>query len=374
MKLSSGTLTVDLSAVQGNWRKLKQVASSAQVAAVIKADAYGLGANRIGPALVAAGCTSFFVANLDEGLAARKFLPPAARIFVLGGAQPDAEDEFVTANLIPVLFSVDAVKNWQAAMVRRQIASPCAIKIDTGMTRLGLSLAEFNALCGTPAFAINVQLVMSHLACADEPEHPLNSLQLSRFRSLFPLAKKQWPRVEFSLCNSSGIFLGSEWCFDWVRPGAALYGINPTPGMASPVVPVISLALPVLQRRRLADAATVGYGAEARLPAHAQVLAVAGGYADGLHRILGAKGECVVGAARLPVVGRISMDITLFDASALSPQAFAEVEEVHIIHPELDVNILSSRNAALGYEVLTSLGARFRRRYLSQDYVDEAEL
>mgnify|MGYP000873490887 CR=1 FL=1 len=364
MKPSSGILTIDLSAIQENWRRLNRAVSSANVAAVIKADSYGLGAHRIGPLLAEEGCRSFFVATLYEGLAARKYLPASARVFVLGGSPAGTEDLFVTSNLIPVLFSVDAVRRWQSFVVARQITPACAIKIDTGMTRMGLSLAEFAELCGTPTFAINVQLIMSHLACAEDTEHPLNRLQLTRLASLQATAKKQWPQVEFSLSNSSGIFLGPEWHFDWVRPGAALYGINPTPGKSSPVVPVIRLALPVMQKRELTETATLGYGAEAKLSPPARVLAVAGGYADGLHRILGPRGEGWIGRERVPVIGRISMDITLFDASALTLEAFARVEEIEIINTEQDVNMLSARNTALGYEVLTSLGSRFQRRYL----------
>lgn len=367
MNPSTGVLTIDLAAVQENWRRVNaQLKGVTTAAAVIKANAYGLGASQIGPALFAVGCREFFVATLEEALAARRYLPEEAIIYVLGGARPGAEEIFIQHSLRPVLFTLDDVKRWQEASALQVAACSCAIKVDTGMTRLGLDVQEFLSLCRAPKglAGLSVALVMSHLACADEPDHPLNSDQLERFQKLSTEVKKILPAARFSLANSSGVFLGSEWHFDLVRPGASLYGINPQPSSSSPVVPVIKLELPVLQLRVLENRVSIGYGATEFLEPPARVLAVAGGYADGLHRTIGRNGVGELTGRLLPVIGRISMDTTLFDASAISAEDITRETMLEVCNGRLTVDYLSRHTGALGYEVLTSLGDRYQRRYL----------
>jgi alanine racemase len=373
MNPSTGVLTVDLVAVQENWRQVNlKLSGTTTAAAVIKANAYGLGASQVGPALYSIGCREFFVATLEEGLAAREYLPLDAVIYVLGGARPGIEEIFIQHSLRPVLFTLSDINRWQQVSAQQKTPACCAIKIDTGMTRLGLDEEEFLSLCQTPnSFDhLAVVLVMSHLACADEPEHPLNLEQLTRFQRLVIEAKKVLPSARFSLANSSGIFLGTEWHFDLVRPGAALYGINPQPSKISPLVPVVKLELPILQLRTIERSVSVGYGATAQLASPARVLVVAGGYADGLHRTIGRNGVGELEGQLLPVIGRISMDTTMFDASALLDTSSlgsglsVEGAMLTVLNARLTVDYLMRHAQALGYEVLTSLGARYSRRYL----------
>lgn len=368
MNPSTGVLTINLSAVEENWRRVnRQLHGQTRASAVIKANAYGLGADRIGPFLYALGCREFFVATLEEALATRCYLPSEAVIYVLGGVRAGAEALFIQQSLIPVLSSLSAVERWRQVCTQKNLLGRCAIKIDTGMTRLGLDAMDFASLCSANnGFQyLDVVLVMSHLACADEPGHALNQHQLRAFQDVVAAARKSLPRARFSLANSSGVFLGADWHFDLVRPGAALYGINPQPKTKSVVLPVINLRLPVIQVRTIKHSVALGYGASARLDPVARVLVVAGGYADGLHRTIGRDGVGVFNATLLPVIGRISMDTTIFDASALAEGELAEDMMLEVCNSDLTVDYLAEKVGALGYEVLTSLGSRYQRLYLS---------
>ncbi len=367
MKPATGILTISLAAIQENWRRVnQQLITPSAAGAVIKTNAYGLGAAEVGRALFSVGCREFFVATLDEALAARQALPSAAIIYVLGGSRPGAEHLFFQHRLVPVLFELSAVERWRQACIQHDIAGPCAVKINTGMTRLGLDPREFQLLLNTRnGFAhLHVLLVMSHLACADELDHPLNKRQLAIFSQLVAEAKAVLPRARFSLANSSAIFRGSDFHFDLVRPGASLYGINPTPEAPSPVLPVVNLRLPILQSRVLEQTASVGYGATVNVAPPTQLLVAAGGYADGLHRTIGAQGYGELAGQQLPVIGRISMDTTLFDASSLAGVSLAEEAMIEVINERLTVDVLATATHALGYEVLTSLGTRYQRQYL----------
>jgi len=224
-------LTIDLAAIQSNWLKLQTIGAGANVAGVIKANAYGLGADAVGNALYAVGCREFFFASLDEALAARAFLPEAAIIYLLSGIHAGDEPLLIESNIRPVLCSFSAIERWAKANSALPFVAPSAIKINTGMTRFGLDVSEFESLANNASLlrTINVVLLMSHLACADERDHPLNLLQRNIFSNCVQLIKPLLPALRFSLANSSGIFLGDEWHFDVLRPGAALYGINPVP-------------------------------------------------------------------------------------------------------------------------------------------------
>lgn len=367
MNPSTGVLTIDLAAIQENWRRVnEQLHGHSKAAAVIKSNAYGLGANQVGPALFAAGCREFFVATLEEAIAARSYLPQTAIVYVLGGVRSGAEGLFIQHALIPTLFTLDDVERWQSFCAEQNVRGTCVLKIDTGMTRLGLDAAAFISLCQKPGGFnhLNVALVMSHLACADEPGHPLNIQQLREFQRVVGEARKALPSARFSLANSSGIFLGRQWHFDLVRPGASLYGINPRPETISPVIPVIRLQLPILQLRKIEQSVALGYGARVQLEPPAQVLVAAGGYADGLHRTIGCNGLGEVAGRLLPVIGRISMDTTLFDATLLEPDALTANAMIEVCNKRLTVDYLTARTGALGYEVLTSLGTRYQRCYL----------
>jgi len=367
MMSSSGILSINLSAIQSNWQYVASVLdANAECAAVVKANAYGVGASEVVKALYGRGCSSFFVVTIDEALELRAVLPKDANLYVLGGVKDGAEPFFVEFNLIPVLYSLRAISRWLDFCDLQKSALPCAIKLDTGMTRLGLSLDDLNEFFQEIIHhsLLNPILFMSHLACADEPSHPLNKLQLIRFTESASLIKHYFPKIKLSLANSSGVFLGSEYHFDMARIGAALYGINPQRDHQNPLRPVISLKLPVLQIRELSGPASIGYGAIAQANAATRLAVVAGGYADGIHRTLGLNPIGQIDGIEVRALGRISMDSCIFDISA-SPVPFPHYIEV--INGDLTLDRLIAESKSLGYEVLTSLGQRFNREYLSSD-------
>lgn len=365
MSTATGTLSIDLSALCANWRTVC-AALNQTPAAVIKADAYGLGAEAVGRELYAAGCREFFLATLEEALTARQFLPGDARLYILGGARPGEERECMNAGLIPVLYSLSAIERWAAACRAAGAVSPSVIKVDTGMTRLGLSIEDWHTLVGQPEAlaACHPVVVMSHLACADEPDHPLNREQQQRFAELSQTARNLLPGIRCSLANSSGIFLGSAWHFDLARPGAALYGFDPLGESGPTMDTVVTLELPILQVRDLQTPLSVGYGAETCLPAGRRLAVVAGGYADGLNRTIGRVGGVgYMGEVEVPVVGRISMDTTIFDITDAPLPDPSDLAYITVLDHRLRVADVSRRTGALGYEVLTSLAGRYRRIY-----------
>ena len=354
-------LTVDLDAIVANWRMLREKTAPAECAAVVKADSYGLGVEPVARALAAAGCASFFVATIDEGLQLRALLPDAA-IFVLSGLV-GGEAEAEAAKLIPVLNSLEQIAAWSAQASRRGKTLPAALHLDTGMTRLGLEVAEIDRLADDPArlAGIRTELVMSHFACADEPDDAMNAAQIERFQRLsarLPVTARR------SISASSGIFLGRHAHFDLVRPGAALYGLNPCPGTANPMAPVVRLTAEILQIRDVDTPMTVGYGATHRVTQPGRTATAAVGYADGYLRSLGNRGHGIIKGERVPVVGRISMDLTCFDISALPSGSVAPGDRVELIGPGHGADELAAEAGTIGYEILTSLGHRAIRRYV----------
>lgn len=353
-------LTIDLDAIGANWRLLRDRLAGVPCAAVVKADAYGLGMTQVAPALAAAGCRTFFVAQLDEGVALRAVLPEAA-IGVLAAPVAGFEADYAHHGLMPVLNSLPDVHAW-AAFTRTHDAVPQAIlQLDTGMCRLGLSSAEVEALAEHPdrLAGIRPAYVMSHLACADEPDHPQNREQLQSFRE----ARMAFPHSRASFANSSGIFLGTEYHFDLARPGAALYGINPTPGKANPMRPVVTLQAKVLQVRSIEKGRAVGYGATYRAEAPKRIATVALGYADGFLRHLSGQGSAWYKGTRLPLAGRVSMDVTGLDVSALPPDSLGPGDLVELLGPDQGVDDLAKQAGTIGYEILTALGRRYYRIY-----------
>ncbi len=360
---STGILTVNLSAIQSNWLHVNaMLGGRAECAAVVKADAYSVGATEVADALYLAGCRNFYLATLHEAKELRKVLPQDAVLYVLGGVREGTEAAFVELNLIPVLYSLDALKRWLDFCISRSQAFPCAIKLDTGMTRLGLTDGEFQQLLSLipQSPLLNPVLFMSHLACADEASHPLNSEQLQRFSAASAKMKALYPAIKASLANSSGTFLGGAYHFDMVRIGAALYGINPHPGVPNPLSNVIDLKLPVLQVRTTEGSASVGYGATLAVGSNVRLAVAAGGYADGIHRSLGLAPLGQVSGITVRAAGRVSMDSCIFDITHLD----AEPAYIDVINNELTLDYLMGANKTLGYEVLTSLGRRYQRRYV----------
>lgn len=354
-------LTVDLAAIAENYRLLRRQAGRAACAAVVKADAYGLGAARVAPTLARAGCRDFFVAHLDEGLALRAILGRGPRIAVLHGAPPGTEGDCRAQDLVPVLNDLEQVAAWRGLARRRDEVLPAILQVDTGMARFGLPRADLDRLLAGPdgLAGLSLDLVMSHLACADTPDHPANAEQHAAFASL----RSRLPGVPASLAASSGIFLGPAFQADLVRPGAALYGVNPQPGRPNPMRPVVRLQARILQLREVAAGAGIGYGhtAVARRPMRLAV--VAAGYADGYLRSASGRGMAFAGPHPLAGVGRVSMDSLILDVTDVPPEAVPLGGFVDLIGPGHGVDALAEAAGTIGYEVLTSLGARYHRVY-----------
>jgi alanine racemase len=359
---AGAVLSIDIDAVTANWRALSaRMRSGARCAAVVKADAYGLGADKIAPALLAAGCRRFVVATIDEGIALRPLLGDA-EILVLGGPFPGTEAEFLAHDLLPVLNSPEQVADWVAFCRAQGQRLPAVLHVDTGMARLGLSQAEAIALAADRRAldAFTLVLVMSHLACADTPEHELNALQLARFNA----ARALFPDVPGSLSASSGIFLGTDWHADWTRPGAALYGIQPTAEGPNPMTPVVRLQGRVIRVRDVDAGDTVGYGATYRRSDKGRLAIVAAGYADGLFRSLGNRGCGHLGESRVPLVGRVSMDLVIFDVTGIPAAQAHPGALIDLIGPSHSIDDIARDASTIGYEVLTALSRRYHRVHL----------
>ena len=359
-----GVLTVDLDAIVANWRKLEKTAVPAECAGVIKADAYGCGIGPVARALAGAGCKTFFVATLDEARAARAAIPSAA-IYVLSGFFQNSGDAFAKIDAKPVIGDIQELAEWDVFCRRSGWAGGAAIHIDTGMNRLGFTVAD--ALGIIPRINSGdhgITLVMSHLACAENLHHPLNAKQLATFREIASL----FSGVPASLSNSSGVFLGAPFQFDMVRPGAALYGVNPTPEADNPMQPVVELKARIAQIRNIERGESVGYGGTwtARRPTRLAI--VSAGYADGYFRAGGSNdgtrgADVMVAGKRCPVAGRISMDLMAVDITDLPHNAARRGHMVTLIGEGITVDELAHHFGTIGYEVLTSLGPRYARIY-----------
>lgn len=361
---ATGVLTVDLDALVANWRKLEKTAVPAECSAVIKANAYGCGTEPVAQALAKAGCKTFFVATLDEAAAVRAVVPSVA-LYVLDGFIQNTGDAYARIDARPVIGDLNELAEWDVFCRRTGWAGGVAIHIDTGMQRLGLTVAEAQGLIPRiNAGDHGISLVMSHLACAESLNHPMNARQLAAFRQI----ASAFSGVPASLSNSSGIFLGSPFQFDMVRPGAALYGVNPTPEADNPMLPVVDLKARIVQIRDVERGESVGYGGNwtARRPTRLAI--VSAGYADGYFRAGssndGTRGaEVMVAGKRCPVAGRISMDLLAVDVTDLEKNAVRRGHMVTLIGEGITVDELAHHFGTIGYEVLTSLGARYARIY-----------
>lgn len=352
-------LEIDLGAVRANYRHLRVQLGTAVCAAVVKADAYGLGAAAVAPALAAEGARTFFVAHLDEAITLRNVLPRDAEIFVLNGLVPGAESDHLANRILPVLNSLGQIDAWAAAARRAGRALPAAIQIDTGMSRLGLPAADLAELAEDPRRldGIDLRLVMSHLASAERQDAAMNRDQLARFQA----GRRLLPAAPASLANSSGIFLGRDFHFDLARPGAALYGLAPFAGAANPMQPVVRLKGRIVQVRDIAAGAAVGYGAGWTAPRPSRIATVAVGYADGYLRSLSHRASARICGHVLPLVGIVSMDTATFDVTGV-PEA-VEGAFVDLIGPGHGADALAGQAGTIGYEILTGLGARYARSY-----------
>lgn len=345
--MAHGLLTIDLGAVVRNWRRLGEIHSGGAVAAVVKANAYGLGAAPIATALKEAGCRHFFVATVEEGEALRDSLGEGPMVAVLDGFRAGQHPR-----LTPVLNSLEEIRAHSGQVI---------LHVDSGMSRLGLAANELEVLARDPSLLEGLEplYVMTHLAAAEAPEHPMNAAQIGRFNE----ACLGLPRVPRSIANSSGVFLGPRYASDLARPGAALYGINPTPGHPNPMEPVLRLEGQVVQARDIPTGQTVGYGATWMATRPSRIATMGLGYADGLPRRLEGQLMGDFGGQRLPLVGRVSMDLMTFDATDI--QRVRPGRWIELIGPNTqDVDGMAALCGTIGYEVLTALGTRFRREYL----------
>jgi alanine racemase len=357
---SAAVLTIDLRAIVANWRDLCARHPSGPVAAVLKADAYGTGAAEVAPALYAAGCRHFFVALLPEALALRPLLP-GAMIAVLNGLLAGTAAEYAAHAIDPVLGSLDEVDCWAATARRAGHRLAALLHVDTGMARLGLDPAELATLRQDHARldAIALRYVMTHLVSAERPDDALNRAQLARFDA----ACRGLPKARRSLANSSGLFLGPAWGSDLARPGAALYGINPTPGRPHPLRGVLRLVAPVLQVRSVQPGETVGYNATWRATRPSRIATVGVGYADGWPRALSNRGQACFEGTLLPLAGRVSMDLTTYDVT--DHPGLAVGSWLELIGPGHPIDQVAAEAGMSAYELLTSLGRRYHRVWLA---------
>ncbi|MCE9521446.1 MAG: alanine racemase [Alphaproteobacteria bacterium] len=344
------TLTVDLSAIVANYRFIAAQTKPAEVAAVVKADGYGLGALPVSRALAAAGCKTFFVAHVEEGAALRRAIPGTI-VFVLHGYAAAHKHAFAEHALSPVLSSAGQLSDWLQSGLR----TPYALHLDTGMSRLGLSHADLDAIDAATAPA----LVMSHLASADDPEHEKNQAQLARFKTL----SQRFQNTPLSLAASGGCFLGPDFAFDLVRPGIALYGGNPGKTGENPMRGTVTLSAPLLQVRSIDRGDTVGYGATYAATGPRRLGIAAMGYADGLLRAASNRGHGVIGGVKCPIIGRVSMDLVTLDVSAVPEHDAHAGAAVEFIGPHQTVDALAREAGTLPYEIYTRLGPRIERRY-----------
>ncbi|MEH0196014.1 alanine racemase [Caulobacter sp. CCNWLY153] len=359
--MTDARLTLDLDALAANYATLKATAGDSELAPAVKADGYGLGAGLVARRLWDEGARGFYVARLSEGVALRKALGEReARIHVLDGATPGSGPTLVQAGLIPVLNSLPQVEAWNSQAGRGVLEA--AIHVDTGMNRLGLRHEEAAVLTASMDRLkhLNVSLVVSHLACAGEPEHPLNTRQLTRFRdasALFPNARK-------SLANSAGVFLGGDYHFDQCRPGIALYGGGPRDVTDTRLKAVATLEAPILQVRVVPRGESIGYGAAFTASETTRVAVLACGYADGVLRGSSPAGHVWFDGARRRLLGRVSMDliaIDVTDCDAARPGALVE-----LIGPNLPVDEAAAAAGTTAYELLVRLAGRARRVVLGE--------
>jgi len=358
-EFEAASVTVRLGRITGNYALLRDLSGPAEAAAVVKADGYGLGAKMVAPALARAGCDSFFVARLQEGIVLRPLIPKA-RIFIFDGAQTDAVPALTAHNLIPVLNSLDQIAVWSAAGRKARRPLDAAIHIDSGMNRLGLPREELSLLAAewkTRLSGINPVLLMSHLACADEPQNPMNAAQRNRFRSALAML----PPTRASLAASGGVLLGRDYLFDLTRPGLALYGANPQPASKNLFKPAAFLSSRVLQLRHAVAGETVGYGASFTVKKPALLATLGLGYADGLSRALSNRGMGYVGAKRVKLVGRVSMDLTVADVTGVA--GIKPGDEVELLGDNISLEEVAEAANTISYEVLTSLRLRVPHRY-----------
>ena len=369
----AGRLTIDMAAIAANYRRLRAMHPASRVGAVVKADAYGLGAAQIAPMLAAEGARQFFVAHLSEALALKPFLPADVTIFVLNGLAPGGEALCTAAeNIIPVLNTPQQARDWYALTVDQSRVLPAALQVDTGMSRLGLDEEEFDEVLGWPAFAekISIRLLMSHMACADIPGARANTDQIARFERFCT----RLPSVPRSLANSAAAMFLPDAAGDVLRPGLVLYGIDPGEGGAPGMQAAVSLETRVIQLRDIPAGAGVGYGFDYIADRPLRTATISAGYADGWPRSLSNRGAVWFDGHRLPILGRVSMDSCVVDVTALPKGSIRPGDRVELVGPNQSVSDLAALIGTTPHEILTGLGRRFSRVYANRPSMGGEEM
>lgn len=367
-------LTVDLTALTENWKEMARRSGRARAAAVVKADAYGTGIEDAGEALYLAGARDFFVATADEGVTLRPYAPDA-RIFVLSGIWPGTERKFFGYDLVPVISSEEQLAFWMAVLADYG-DHPCALHIDTGFNRLGLSMEDAIALAddvSRPA-SFSPVLIMSHLTCGDDHSSEMNRQQLESFRQV----SAAYEGIDSSLAASAGIFLGSDYHFDLTRPGITLYGGEAVQGMKNPMRPVVTAEARIIQVRTVTAGQFVSYGRALQLTRDSRLAVVSAGYADGylrsqssggvpLRQVVPQGGQGFLAGRKVPIAGRITMDLTIFDVTDTPENAVRAGDYVELFGKNVLVDDVARSAGTIGYEILTSIGLRHERRYLVEE-------
>jgi alanine racemase len=363
----TGLITIDLRRIASNWQALAASVGPAECGAVVKADAYGLGADQIVPALLAAGCQTFFVATVDEAEQVRAMAPRAV-LYVLDGLVAGSGPRLADIGARPALATLDDCLEWAALCAARDRILAAALHIDTGLNRLGLSANDVALLAADPSLfnRIGVTLIMSHLACADHHDDPKNNEQ----RATFELLRALLPAAPASLAASDGLLLGAPYHYQLVRPGYAIYGGQVSLDDHAPVAPAVRVEARVLQIREIPAGDSVGYATTWRAQRPSLIATIAAGYADGTARAASAtnsqSGGQVSFKGRLaPIVGRVSMDLITVDVTALGEGAPKRGDFVDLIGPSLTIEDVGAGSQTIGYEVLTRLSRRFQRRYIT---------
>lgn len=360
---AGGILTIDLAALRANYKLIADAISPTRAASVVKADAYGLGADKVAPQFYAAGCRDFFVAHLGEALSLQPHIGHDAIIYVLNGLQPQTEALCADNHIVPVLNSLEQVRNWAVLGKAQNRSLPALLQLDTGMSRLGLSESELRDLLAdlTLLEGIDVKFIISHLASADNMQSPQNHAQLERMQA----ALKVLPHYAVAFSNSAGSFLEHGYHYDLARPGIALYGGAPQENAPNPMQPVVSLQARVIQCRTVPVDTLVGYGGSYSTKAETRIATIAVGYADGWPRHLSNKGAAYYGDVQLPIIGRVSMDSITLDVSALPEGTLKLGSLVELIGTHQTLEQVAQDAGTISYEILTSLGHRYHRNYIN---------
>lgn len=356
--LRESRLLIDLGAVESNYRRVQAEVGRAAVAAMVKSNGYGLGAELVAARLAARGCSTFFVASVGEAVALRESLGDGPTICVLNGALPGTVDDLTGHRLVPVLNGFDQIDRWAEASRGVEERLPAIVHLDTGMHRLGLTRSEWQRFIDERwVERFDVRLVMSHLASADSADVTSAENQ----RSLFLQLAGRLPGVPLSLANSGGVFCGPAFHLDLVRPGIALYGGSPRPGIE--MAPVVTIEAPVVQVFDVSPGDEIGYGGTHRMDRPGRLATVAVGYGDGFHRAASSRGAMWIGDYEVPIVGRVSMDLTTVDVSALPRDQVWPGRAVEVLGRHRTIDAAASVAGTISYEMLTDLGRRYHRIY-----------